>query len=61
MRSEDKDLDKAEKKETKKELSGLKKSLGYLRNCEKELAKLINQKSRSKENARVTKGDVGSA
>ena len=60
MRSEDKDLDKAEKKETKKELSGLKKSLGYLRNCEKELAKLINQKSRSKENARVTKGHVGS-
>ena len=61
MRSEDKDLDKAEKKDTKKELSGLKKSLGYMRNCEKELAKLINQKSRSKETARVTKGDVGSA
>ncbi|WP_044097617.1 hypothetical protein [Bifidobacterium sp. 7101] len=61
MRSEDKDLDKAEKKDTKKELSGLKKSLEYMRNCEKELAKLINQKSRSKETARVTKGDVGSA
>ena len=61
MRSEDKDLDKAEKKETKKELSGLKKSLGYMRNCEKELAKLINQKSRSKETVTVAKGDVESA
>ena len=61
MRSEDKDLDKAEKKETKKELSGLKKSLGYMRNCEKELAKLINQKSRSKETVTVSKGHVGSA
>ena len=60
-RSEDKDLDKAEKKETKKELSGLKKSLGYMRNCEKELAKLINQKSRSKETVTVAKGDVESA
>ncbi|MDT7507388.1 hypothetical protein QRX42_02880 [Bifidobacterium sp. H6bp22N] len=46
-RSGDKGLDKAEKKETKKELSGLKKSLGYMRNCEKELVKLINQKSHS--------------
>ena len=61
MRSEDKDLDKAEKKETKKELSGLKKSLGYMRNCEKELAKLIDQKSRSKETVTVAKGDVESA
>ena len=46
-RSENKELDKAEKKETKKELSGLKKSLGYMGNCEKELVKLINQKSHS--------------
>ena len=46
-RSGDKELDKSEKKETKKELSGLKKSLGYMRNCEKELVKLINQKSHS--------------
>ena len=46
-RSGDKELDKSEKKETKKELSGLKKSLGYMRNCEKELLKLINQKGRS--------------
>ena len=61
MRSEEKNLDKAEKKETKKELSGLKKSLGYMRNCEKELAKLINQKSRSKETVTVAKGDVESA
>lgn len=61
MRSEDKDLDKAEKKDTKKELSGLKKSLGYMRNCEKELAKLINQKSRSKETVTVAKGDIESA
>ena len=60
MRSEEKNLDKAEKKETKKELSGLKKSLGYMRNCEKELAKLINEKSRSKETATVAKGHVGS-
>ena len=45
MRSDDKDLDKAERKEARKELSGLKKSLGYMRNCEKELSKLINQKS----------------
>ena len=60
-RSEDKDLDKAEKKETKKELSGLKKSLGYMRNCEKELAKLINQKSCSKETVTVAKSDVESA
>ena len=44
MRSDDKDLDKAERKEARKELSGLKKSLGYMRNCEKELSKLINQK-----------------
>ncbi|AII74234.1 hypothetical protein [Bifidobacterium coryneforme] len=43
MRSEDKDLDKADRKEARKELSGLKKSLGYMRNCEKELLKLINQ------------------
>lgn len=43
-RSGDKDLDKAEKDETKKELSGLKKSLGCMRNCENELVKLINQK-----------------
>lgn len=46
-RSGDKELDKSEKKETKKELSGLKKSLGYMRNCEKELLNLINQKGRS--------------
>ncbi|WP_390459165.1 hypothetical protein [Bifidobacterium apicola] len=44
MRSDDKDLDKAERKEAGKELSGLKKSLGYMRNCEKELSKLINPK-----------------
>ena len=61
MRSEEKNLDKAEKKETKKELSGLKKSLGYMHNCEKELAKLINEKSRSKETATVAKGHVESA
>ena len=57
--SEDKDLDKAERKETKKELSGLKKSLGYMRNCEKEMVKLINQKSRSKETVMTEKGEVG--
>ena len=59
--SEDKDLDKAERKETKKELSGLKKSLGYMRNCEKEMVKLINQKSRSKETVMTEKGDLGLA
>ena len=57
--SEDKDLDKAERKETKKELSGLKKSLGYMRNCEKEMVKLINQKSRSKETVMTEKSEVG--
>ena len=60
-RSENKDLKKSEKKEAKKELSGLKKSLGYMRNCEKELVKLVNQKSRSKETVTVAKGDVESA
>ena len=60
-RSENKDLDKAEKKEIKKELSGLKKSLGYMHNCEKELAKLINQKNRSKKTATVAKDDGESA
>ena len=59
--SEHKDLDKAEKKEIKKELSGLKKSLGYMHNCEKELAKLINQKNRSKKTATVVKDDGESA
>lgn len=43
MRSDDKDLDKVQREEARKELSGLKKSLGYMRNCEKELSKLINQ------------------
>ena len=60
-RSENKDLDTAEKKEIKKELSGLKKRLGYMHNCEKELAKLINQKNRSKKTAAVAKDDVESA
>ena len=61
MHSENKDLDKAEKKEIKKELSGLKKSLGYMHNCEKELAKLIDQKNRSKKTVTVAKDDVESA
>lgn len=43
-RSADKDLDKAEKEETKKELSGRKKGLGYMHNCENELVKLIIKK-----------------
>ena len=61
MHSENKDLDKADKKEIKKELSGLKKSLGYMHNCEKELAKLIDQKNRSKKTVTVAKDDVESA